>query len=97
LNTSVKKFDGNGGSAAHFNSLPLLPYDFIFIDGPDELRHGCEWSCDVLDIVNGLPKKVLIVFDGRERTVREVWSRLKTKNFVLQRHSFSLCYELKRD
>lgn len=75
----------------------MLPYDFVFIDGPDFLRHGCQWSCDVLDLSDALAEKVLIVFDGREHTAREVWSRLKARNFSLARHKFSLCYELKRD
>lgn len=96
LGTSMKKLDGGGG-AAHYLGLPMLPYDFIFIDGPDFLRHDCQWSCDVLDLSDALAEKVLIVFDGREHTAREVWSRLKARNFSLARHKFSLCYELKRD
>jgi len=94
LDTSAKKLDGG---AAHYLGLPMLPYDFVFIDGPDFLRHGCQWSCDVLDLADALAEKVLIVFDGRERTAREVWSRLKVKNFSLKRHKFSLCFELTRD
>lgn len=96
LETSVKKLE-TGGGAAHYVGLPVLPYDFVFVDGPDFLRHGCEWSCDVLDLADTLAKKVLIVFDSREHTVRQVWARLKAKNFRLERHKFSLCYELKRD
>lgn len=95
LDTSIKKLDGEW--VAHYLGLPILPYDFVFIDGPDFLRHGCQWSCDVLDLADALAKKVLIVFDGRERTAREVWSRLKMKNFSLARHKFSLCFEIRRD
>lgn len=97
LDTAVKELEGARGRAVHYLGLPPLPYDFVFIDGPDILRPGCQWSCDVLDLADALAKKVLIVFDGRERTARTVFARLKARNFSLGRHKFSLCYELKRD
>ena len=84
MDSAMTKLDGV--ETAHYLCLPILPYDFILIDGPDFLRHGCQWSCDVLDLMEGLADKVLIVFDGRERTVREVWSRLKNQGFSLSRH-----------
>lgn len=96
LTTSVRELEG-GARAAHYVGLPRLPYDFIFIDGPDFNRHGCQWSCDVLDLADALAEKILIVFDGREHTAREVWARLKGKKFSLTRHKFSLCYECIRD
>lgn len=85
------------GGAAHYLGLPMLPYDFVFVDGPDFLHLGCQWSCDVVDLADALAGKVLIVFDGREQTVRETWATLKDENFKLSRHKYSLCFELSRD
>ena len=88
---------GGGEQAAFYVGIPVLPYDFVFIDGPDFLRLGCNWSCDVLNLADALQENALVVFDSRERTVRETWARLKSKNFKLSRHKFSLCFELRRD
>jgi hypothetical protein len=97
LPAAKKDSDVLGESVAHYASIPLLPYEFVFIDGPDFLRFGCNWSSDVVDLADTFGKKVSIVFDNREHTVRETWKRLKPKGFKLKRNFYSLCYEICRE
>lgn len=97
LLSAKKASDVVGENAAYYVDIPRLPYDFVFIDGPDFLRHGCSWSSDVVDLADTLAQKVSIVFDNREHTVRETWKRLKPKGFKLKRNFYSLCYEICRE
>lgn len=97
LQTARKDIDDAAGAAAYYVGIPKLPYEFVFIDGPDFLRYGCKWSSDVVDIVDSLAQKVWIVFDSREHTARETWKRLKAKGFKCKRNHYSLCYEIYRE
>ena len=74
LDSSVKKLDGPEGGIAHYVGIPRLPYDFVSIDGPDFLRHGYSWSCNVLDLADTLAGDVLIVSDGREHKARRAYA-----------------------
>ena len=96
LPTAKKQVDATGGAACYVG-LPKLKYDFVFVDGPDFLRHGCEWSCDVIDLLDNLAPRVWVVFDGREVTARETWKRLQSKGFKRKRNPYSLCYEIYRE
>ena len=97
LSTAKKSSDVAGENVAYYVDIPRLPYDFVFIDGPDFLYYGCTWSGDVVDLADTLAQKVSIVFDNREQTVRETWKRLKPKGFKLKRNFYSLCYEICRE
>ncbi len=97
LPSGRKESDVPGQYVAHYVGVPPMPYDFVFIDGPDFLRYGCTWSSDALDLADTLARKTSIVFDNREHTVRETWKRLEPKGFVLRRNFYSLCYEICRD
>lgn len=97
LPVAKKESDVHGEFVAHYVGVPLLPYEFVFVDGPDFLRFGCSWSGDVVDLADTFGQKVSIVFDNREHTVRETWKRLKPKGFKLKRNFYSLCYEICRE
>ena len=97
LPSAKKASDVAGENVAYYINIPKLPYDFVFIDGPDFLRYGCSWSSDVVDLADTLAQKTSIVFDNREHTVRETWKRLKPKGFKLKRNFYSLCYEICRE
>jgi len=92
-----KESDVPGQYVAHYIDIPKLPYEFVFIDGPDFLRYGCTWSSDAVDLADTFAQKVSVVFDNREHTVRETWKRLQSKGFLLKRNFYSLCYEICRE
>lgn len=91
-----KASDALGENVAHYSNIPKLPYDFIFVDGPDFLSRGCTWSSDVIDLAISCAQTVSIVFDGREHTVRQSWKRLKIQGFKLRRNFYSLSWEIYR-
>ena len=97
LPTAKKASDVLGENVAYYVDIPRLPYDFVFIDGPDFLSFGCSWSSDAIDLASTFAQRVSIVFDGREHTVRESWKRLQSKGFKLRRNFYSLSYEICRE
>ena len=82
---------------AHYVGIPRLPNEFVFIDEPDFLRLGCNWSSDAVDLADTFGEKVSIVFDNREHSVRQTWKRLEPKGFKLKHNFYSLCYEICRE
>lgn len=97
LPAAKKASDVLSENVAYYVDIPRLPYDFVFIDGPDFLSFGCSWSSDAIDLASTFAQRVSIVFDGREHTVRESWKRLRSKGFKLRRNFYSLSYEICRE
>lgn len=88
--------DLEGEKAAIFDDIPLHPYDFIHVDGPDHFRIGVAITGDVVAIANVLAERVTIIFDGREASARFAACRLGQLGFVASRDPLSLNYTLVR-
>jgi len=96
IQRDVSARDVTGRRAAFYRDLPVLPYEFVHIDGPEMASRGARVSCDVLDMLPSLASRCLIVFDGREDTARFAWPHLESAGFKMRRHPFTLSHEFVR-
>lgn len=86
----------SSGGVTRYEGVPRLPYDFVFVDGPDLHRLGCESSADVIDLAPVLASDALVVFDGRAKTVERTFAALQPLGFSKRRHPYSWQSELYR-
>jgi hypothetical protein len=81
--STVLMTEWNGRFATHYQSLPLVNPDLIYLDGPDQFsvegtingwstRHKdmMPMACDILKIEHFLTPKTIIVVDGRAANAR---------------------------
>jgi hypothetical protein len=95
LDAFARDFDGT--KAAFYKNVPRLPYELVHVDGPANPRVGAQVSCDVIDLVDVLAARCLIVFDGREKSARFARPYLERAGFRMRRHPLTLSYEFVRD
>lgn len=78
----------NGEEVAYYENLPLHPYDFIHVDGPDIHGLGVDLQGDLIFLEKHLNNNCLIIFDGRRNAAR--FSRKYMSGFKFRRHSKTL-------
>ncbi len=83
---SLKSFDGY--LTAQYDDIPIYPYDFVHVDGPDNHGMGVNIQSDIINIKNSLGKHCYIVFDGRETSSR--FTRKYLNGFSFKRHKYTL-------
>ena len=92
---AVSKVIGNE-KVACYAEIPVHPYEFIHIDGPDFLKHGVKVSSDLVDLEPHLASSCYVIFDGRQDSARFAMKHLHLKNFVSHRNQYSLNHEMSR-
>ncbi len=73
---------------AFYEDIPIHPYEYIHVDGPDIHGLGVDLQLDLISLENYLNEKCLIVFDGRRNASR--FSRKNMTGFNFRRHSKTL-------
>lgn len=82
----VKTFKGK--KVAYYEDIPIHPYDYIHIDGPDIHGLGVDLQLDLISLEKYLNENCLVVFDGRRNASR--FSRKNMSGFKFRRHSKTL-------
>ena len=82
----VKTF--NGEKVAYYENIPVHPYEYIHVDGPDIHGLGVDLQSDLITLEKHLNKNCLIMFDGRRNAAR--YSRKNMSGFKFRRHSKTL-------
>lgn len=82
----VKTFKGK--KVAYYEDIPIHPYDYIHIDGPDIHGLGVDLQLDLISLEKHLNENCLIVFDGRRNASR--FSRKIMSGYKFRRHSKTL-------
>ncbi len=77
-----------GEKVAFYENIPILPYDYIHVDGPDIHGLGVDLQSDLISLEKYLNQECLIVFDGRRNASR--FSRRNMSGFNFRRHSKTL-------
>ena len=77
-----------GEKVAFYENIPIHPYDYIHVDGPDIHGLGVDLQSDLISLEKYLNEECLIVFDGRRNASR--FSRRYMKGFNFRRHSKTL-------
>lgn len=77
-----------GEKVAFYENIPIHPYEYIHVDGPDIHGLGVDLQSDLISLEKYLNDKCLIVFDGRRNASR--FSRRNMKGFNFRRHSKTL-------
>ena len=90
---SVGKMLGDR-KVACYSEIPIHPYEFIHVDGPDFLKHGATVSSDLIDLEPHLSKSCYVIFDGRQDSARFAAQHLPS--FMSNRNPYSLNHELSR-
>jgi len=83
-----------GQKVAYFESIPVYPYEYIHVDGPDIHGLGVNLQSDLITLENHLNENCVIVFDGRKKASR--FSRKHMKGFNFRRHSKTLNHMLSK-
>lgn len=81
---------------ACYAEIPVHPYEFLHIDGPDFLKQGAKVSGDLVDLEPHLASSCYVIFDGRQDSARFAMKHLESKKFVSHRNPYSLNHELSR-
>jgi len=89
---SLKHYDGK--LTAQYDEIPIHPYEFIHVDGPDNHGMGVNIQSDLMNINDCLGDTCYIVFDGREASSR--FSRRYLDGFIFSRDRFTLNHILFR-
>ena len=80
--------DFKGKKVAYYDNLPIYPYEFIHVDGPDIHGLGVDLQSDLITLEKHLSDECLIIFDGRRNASR--FSRNNMSKFNFRRHSKTL-------
>tara|TARA_B100000401_G_C52790116_1_gene712969 strand:- start:731 stop:1486 length:756 start_codon:yes stop_codon:yes gene_type:complete len=73
---------------AYYKDIPLHPYNYIHVDGPDIHGLGVDLQSDLIALEKYLNNDCIIVFDGRRNAAR--FSRKHMHGFKFRRHSKTL-------
>jgi len=79
-------------NGAHYINLPILPYDFVHVDGPATP----DVTCDIIELSPHLASRCRIIFDGREASARHARPHLEAAGFRLRRGPLTLSHEFWR-
>jgi hypothetical protein len=85
--------DLNGAKVAHYLDIPVLPYDFIHVDGPDHLKYGAAIGSDLVDLAPALAPSCYVIFDGRQASARFAIKHLPQAD--ARHHPYSLNFEMR--
>jgi len=85
----------HGEEVAFYENIPIHPYEYIHVDGPDIHGLGVDLQSDLISLEKHLNDKCLIVFDGRRNTSR--FSRRNMSGFNFRRHSKTLNHMISKE
>ena len=85
----------HGKEVAYYENIPLNPYEYIHVDGPDIHGLGVDLQGDLIYLEKYLNKNCLIVFDGRRNAAR--FSRKYMSSFKFRRHSKTLNHMISKE
>lgn len=73
---------------AYYENIPIYPYEYIHVDGPDIHGLGVHYQSDLITLEKHLNENCIIVFDGRKKASR--FSMAHMTGFNFRRHPKTL-------